>query len=316
MYRHLLQQEAWGEFQRALGEETVRLRGEKFEALVIVKRTKMGPYLYVPYGPALDGGADGKAQPDALQEAVRALRKLGESRGAVFVRIEPAAALEASQIAKSGFLKTKDLNPAETWVLDLRQTREEILHGMEQGTRTRHNQFSKKGLSVEVTREPEKIRELVRLQQKLAKEKGIGTFSEKYLKTELEQEFATLYLVKYENKIIAASLFFDDTENKTRYYMQSATDAEYKKLPATVGLLTAAIFDAKEKGMETFDFWGVAPEGAGEDHPWMGFTKFKRSFGGGERKYAGTWDLPLKPGKYRLYRGLRKVNRGLRKIKR
>ena len=100
----------------------------------------------------------------------------------------------------------------------------------------------------------------------------------------------------------------------TRYYMQSAADYEYRKLPATVALLTSAIFDAKEKGLKLFDFWGIAPEGAPENHPWAGFTAFKKSFGGYEVDYCGTYDLVISSTKYRLYKALRKVNRIRRKI--
>ena len=62
--------------------------------------------------------------------------------------------------------------------------------------------------------------------------------------------------------------------------MQSAADIDYKKFPATVALLTTALFDAKEQGIKYFDFWGIAPEGAPDSHPWKGFTRFKQSFGG------------------------------------
>ena len=186
---------------------------------------------------------------------------------------------------------------------------------MSQGTRTRHNQFSKKGLSVEVSKNPEDIKYLITLQQKLAKEKGINTFSDSYLKTELAQPFSSLYLVRYADKIISASLFFDDKKSGTRFYMQSATDSAYKKLPATVGLLTSALFDAKNSGLSTFDFWGIAPEGASPDHPWAGFTTFKKSFGGYPVHYSGTYDFPLDHKKYSLYTSLRSLNLKLRKLK-
>ena len=201
-------------------------------------------------------------------------------------------------------------------------------------------QFAKKGLSVSTSKNPADIKYLVDLQQKLAKTKKIGTFSENYLKTELKQPFSTLYLVHYTesdtpetaknnqknleiaedspeksqktDKIIAASLFFDD--ETTRYYMQSAADADFKKLPATVALLTTALFDAKEKGLKSFDFWGIAPENAPKNHPWAGFTTFKKSFGGAPVHYCGTYDLVLDPLKYRLYNSLRRANQSLRRL--
>ena len=95
--------------------------------------------------------------------------------------------------------------------------------------------------------------------------------------------------------------------------MQSAADIDYKKLPATVALLTTALFDAKEQGIKFFDFWGIAPEGAPDSHPWKGFTRFKQSFGGAPVEYAGTYDIILKPIKYHFYQLTRQLNRFIRR---
>ena len=96
--------------------------------------------------------------------------------------------------------------------------------------------------------------------------------------------------------------------------MQSAANNSYKNLPSTVAVLTSAIFDAKEKGIKYFDFWGIAPDDAPSDHPWAGFTKFKKSFGGEAVHYAGTYDIILKPAKYKLYQFIRKIHLLLRHL--
>ena len=372
----LQQTKSWQSLQEALGKTVFYEETDDFVFLATLEHTRLGDYLYLPYGPYLktpqvaSKNAEAqnsktaqkpnnspqpseKAQPalkNAAERAYEALEALGKQKSVTFIRIEP----QQSEIADfwanlPNSHKSKDLNPAETWCLDLTQSKEDILHGMSQGTRTRHNTFEKKGLKVEISKNPDDIRHLVRLQSALAKERGIGTFSEKYLKTELSQPFASLFLVKYVGKksegspepdeVIAASLFFDqfssDTSNQsssnmknfdaktpdspsapggTRYYMQSAASLKYKKLPATVALLSTAIFDAKEKGLSTFDFWGIAPDGAPKSHPWYGFTKFKQSFGGYEKKYCGTFDLILNPRRYRLYKLARNTNRRLRKL--
>jgi hypothetical protein len=50
----------------------------------------------------------------------------------------------------------------------------------------------------------------------------------------------------------------------------------------------------------TFDFWGIAPTDD-PDHERAGYNRFKRSFGGQVKEYAGTWDLPIHAVKYSLY---------------
>jgi lipid II:glycine glycyltransferase (peptidoglycan interpeptide bridge formation enzyme) len=267
----------------------------------------------LPYGPILNSKT-------AYKKAFESLQELAKEKSVTFIRIEPESPENAREWLKMpNILKSTDLNPAHTWVLDLSPEKEAIISGFSQGTRTRYNQFAKKGLSVEISKDAEKIKELVRLQHQVAKDKGINAFSEDYLKAELEQPFASLYLVHFtdptdnKDKIIAASLFFD--YDGTRYYMQSASDYNFRKLPATVALLTTALFDAKEKGMKFFDFWGIAPDGAPKNHPWAGFTDFKKSFGGFPVEYCGTYDIVLNKTKYRLYNLARKANRFVRKLK-
>lgn len=309
----LLQSHEWEKLQADLGEETVFEATDSYTFLGIVKHTRFGSYLYLPYGPYL-------RDKNAAYTCAEALQSLSKAKNLIFARIEPQNAENAEFLLNSpNCVKTKDLNPKDTWILDLTPEKSALLTGFSQGTRTRYNQFTKKGLSVEVSKNPDDIHFLVDLQHKLAHQKKIGTFSENYLKTELEQPFASLYLVKYspddissEQKIIAASLFFD--YNDTRFYMQSAADSDYKKLPATVALLSTAIFDAKAKGLKKFDFWGIAPENAPKNHPWAGFTAFKKSFGGYPVSYAGTHDLIFQPKRYKLYNLARKANRALRKL--
>lgn len=388
----LLQSKDWQKLQNDLGETTFFEETSKFKFLAIKKKIPFGFYLYLPYGPYLDPSATSEDAKACFEKLI----SLAKKESTIFIRIEPQKFTNNSPIQMDNLSenqkklnvaqyfnlnqkllrKTKDLNPGETWCLDLTSSVPEILTNFSQGTRTRHNNYKKKGLTVEVTKNPEDIKYLVSLQHKLAKERHIASFSEQYLKTELSQPFASLYLVRYQNpsttlptsakntqvkntpekaniasststklektnitsstgaknalvetpskaikstkptpkdgEIIAASLFFD--YQGTRFYMQSAANLDFKHLPATVALLSHAIFTAKEDGLKTLDFWGIAPENADTSHPWYGFTEFKKSFGGYEKIYAGTFDYLVDPKKYHLYSLLRKINRIKRKI--
>ena len=306
----LQQTELWQNLQTDLGETSFFEKNQDFQYLAIKKSTPFGPYLYLPYGPFAQTAT-------GFQKALKNLKNLAKSQNAIFVRIEPQNRDFLPKIPKNA-RKTHEINPENTWVLDLTPEKSVIISNFDQGTRTRFNTFAKKGLSVSVSKNPDDIKYLVDLQQKLAKTKKIGAFSANYLKTELKQDFATLYLVHYadaatnSDKIIAASLFFDFKD--TRFYMQSAADAEFKKLPGTVALLTTAIFDAKAKNLKNFDFWGIAPENA-KNHPWAGFTAFKKSFGGSAVHYCGTFDIVENPLKYTFYTVFRAANRFFRKIR-
>ena len=368
-YPPLLQSLAWQQLQQDLGENTFFYQSANYQFLAIQKKTPLGNYLYLPYGPFIQQ----HAKKSSIKKCIDHLLSLAKQTNAIFIRLEPQISTPHHQtshhllstfdkkanVAQYFSLnprclkKTKDLNPAETWCLDLTADEKDLLTNFSQGTRTRHNTYQKKGLTVEVSKNPDDIKYLIKLQHKLAKEKNIATFSEQYLKTELKQPFASLFLVKYysptnaknasvqnssqtsnitniptdtlpsapqktskptpkNGEVIAASLFFDYQD--TRFYMQSAANLDYRHLPATVALLSHAIFSAKAQGLKNFDFWGIAPLSAKPDHPWYGFTEFKKSFGGYEKTYSGTYDYILNPQKYLLYQIIRKLNLLKRKL--
>ena len=314
----ITQSKEWQKFQDDLGETSFFEKTPDYQYLAIFKKTPTGNYLYLPYGPVTK---DKKS----LQSALKSLTDLAKKHNAIFIRIEPQNP-ETTKYLPKNTKKSKDLSPKDTWQLNLTPDKQTLVFNFSHGTRNLYNTYAKKGLYVESTKDLSEISHLVKLQDELFKEKNLNTFGEKYLKTELSQPFASLYLVKYQHptgkdktesepkdgQVLAASLFFD-YKNK-RYYMQSASDPKYKKLPTTIAILTSAIFDAKEKGIKYFDFWGIAPEGAPDNHPWKGFTKFKQSFGGQPVSYAGTYDIVLNPFKYHLYKFLRKIHRLLRRI--
>lgn len=334
----ITQSEAWSKLQEDLGEKPHFKTDKGYQYLAIEKRTPAGNYLYCPYGPIA------KDKP-AFQNALKSLEILGRELNAIFIRVEPFDA-DWSQYLPSNSVKTKDLNPKETWLLDLTGTDDELKQKLPSRLLRYYKSAPNKGITIEKSHNPADIHYLLDLQKTLAKEKGISTFSEHYLATELSQPFATLYLVKLMNRtwtddapetngdtdgwpslgaphgaqrhggkcedrtrqeIVAAGLVFDDED--TRYNLQGAQSDDGRKLHATGILTIQLILDAKAKNLKTFDFWGIAPEGADSSHPWAGFTNFKKTFAGYQQNHAGTYDIILSPTKYKLYKSLRKIRR-------
>ena len=314
----------WQKLQEDLGETSFLITEKNYQFLAILKQTKLGNYLYCPYGPVLENKA-------ALKGAMKRLRDLAKEHGAIFIRIEPTLLLTAKELEKSArelhlkLQKSTDLNPKETWLLDLTGTDDELKSRLPSRLLRYYRSAEKNGITIETSHNPDDIHYLLDLQKALAKKKGINTFSEDYLKTELRQSFSTLYLVwqrvvpsegeevdrSRHGDIIAAGLVFDD--KTTRYNLQGAQSDQGRVLHATGILTIQLILDAKAKNKYTFDFWGIAPEGAPETHPWAGFTQFKKTFAGYEEKHTGTYDLILNPTKYKVYNLARKINRKARR---
>ena len=299
----ITQSREWYKLQQDLGEDAVFETQKQYQYLAIIKTTPVGKYLYCPYGPvAIDD--------ESFRLAFDSLQKLAARHHAIFIRVEPFEHSKAKLLPKSS-LKSHDLNPKETWLLDLSGSDEDLKSRLPARLLRYHRSASQKGITIERTHNPAGIHYLLDLQKQLADKKGINTFSENYLKTELKQPFATLYLVKQAGQVIAAGLVFDDKD--TRYNLQGAQSEQGRKLHATGILTIELIQDARKKGLKTFDFWGIAPENAPDDHPWAGFTNFKKTFHGYEYDHAGTYDIIVDRSKYKIYQLLRKINRIRRK---
>ena len=299
----ITQSKEWQKLQDDLGEKSFYKKEDNYQYLAILKSTPVGNYLYCPYGPI----ANDKA---AFKQAIESLKKLAKEQTAVFIRVEPFNREEAKYLPENT-KKSTDLNPAETWLLDLTGSDDDLKAKLPSRLLRYYRQAEKKGITIEQSHDVSDIHYLLDLQKALASKKGISIFSEEYLKTELKQPFATLYLLRKDDKVEAAGLVFDDKD--TRYNLQGAQTNEGRNFHATGILTIQLILDAKAKALKTFDFWGIAPEGAPKNHPWAGFTNFKKTFGGYEFDHAGTYDIVLKPFKYKLYQLMRKLNRIIRK---
>lgn len=305
----ITQTKAWQKLQDDLGEKSYWEERDNYQYLAIHKTGKMSNYLYLPYGPAT-------GNKKSFLSALDSLNKLAGNNGAFFIRIEPWDSKTKDYLPKNA-VKSQNLNPEETWILDLSVSEADLTAKLPSRLLRYYKNMSKKGIKIKSSHNPDDIKHLTKLQNELAKDKGINTYSEKYLKTELKQPFATLYYATFqenekdEEQIIAAGLVFDD--EKTRYNLQGAQNDLGRKLHATGILTIQLILDAKEKGLSTFDFWGIAPINAPKNHPWLGFTNFKKSFAGVALEHAGTYDIVLDRRKYRIYQSMRRINRFIRR---
>ena len=307
----ITQSEKWQKLQDDLGEISHFEKQDDYQYLAIEKHTKAGNYLFVPYGPVA-------TTEKGFKTALESLKSLAKTINAIFIRIEPRTPSQAEYLPIRA-KKVKDIEPAETWVLDLPKistddplTDPAVKALLPSRLLRYYKNREKQGITIETSHNPDDIKHLLKLQKALATKKGITTFTENYLKNELKQPFATLYLLKQDKKILAAGLVFDDDATKIRYNLQGAQSEEGRPLHATGILTIQLIKDAITKNYDIFDFWGIAPEGADHTHPWYGFTAFKKTFSGREQKYAGTYDLILNSTKYKLFNLFKKLNKLIR----
>lgn len=309
-----LQGPHWAEFQRALGRTVHQQSGPGWSFLAVEETNPAGKLLYAPYGPVAESLV-------AFDAALAALTALAQSSGAVFVRIEPVSAgfrpSEADAVLRSRGLLPAPANqqPELSWIVDVDRDFKDVLADMKPVNRNLYRNIHKKGVTFRSTQDPAEVSVLLDFLHMTAARNGFKPQSDEYLsqvaRSLMPSGAATLFIAELEGAPIAAALAYDSAD--TRTYAHAALDDTHRKLSAGIPLLVTLIADAKAKGLQHVDLWGVAPADQ-PDHKWAGFTAFKKSFGGREVAYPGTWDLPVRKLRYGAYQLARTGAQGARTL--
>lgn len=309
MKPHFLQSKEWEAFQKAEGFEIFREKGNNFEFMAILKPTTLGNYLFLPYGPTLKDKF-------ALKSAATAIKKLAREKNCIFARIEPTIPFSAVEMKKFGAKKSAHFDPEHTWAMDLTQNENEIFTSIGKNKSRAYKNRATKGISVRTSKNPADMNIFFKFYESVAEKDNFQTNERKYLENQLKFDFTTLYIAEFTDENgkkvpIAATIMY--TGKDACYYAYAGADYEFRKKEAGAILLIQMIFDAKAAGKKIFDFWGITTSEDPKD-PWYGFSKFKKSFGGYQIDYAGTYDLPINKVKYLTYSLLRPINKFKRKI--
>jgi len=295
---HFLQHRGWALFQQALGRQIFYASATHWSWLAILETNKFGSRLYVPFGPTA-------SSPVSLQKAIEVLRDCAEAQDVDFIRIEPQAPQAKKTLRQLKAHKAhRDMQPRHTLVKDLARPDDELFAEMMSTNRRLYRRAAEAGFTFEETQDPKQMSLFMDMIHQVAARTGIQPHSDKYFtimaNTLLPLGAATFHIARHNGKPVATALTFEN--ERTRYYAHAANAESARKLQPSVYLVGHLIFDAKALGKQTFDYNGVAPPHAPKTHKWAGFSQFKRSFGGQDVEYVGTWELPIKKARYQAYR--------------
>jgi len=307
-----LQSFEWGEFKEASGHKIWRLAvtqtelrssdfTSSFKILAIASVIKekipyIGNYLYVPHGPIFNT----EKREKVMQLLQNELRDLAKKENAIFVRFEPRINLDFAD----GLVHYKSsIQAIYTLKVDLTPEISEILASFKKDTRYSIRQSEKKGVAISLGTEQD-IAKFYELLKQTADRAQFEIYDFDYYKNLYETlkkyNLIELILAKHKEKIIggAMAIFF----GKEATYSHSAADPRVRDLAVAYPILWEIIKIAKERGCQKLDLWGVAPENE-INHPWYGFTHFKRGFAPREsiHSYPGSYFMVLKSFSFRLY---------------
>lgn len=185
----------------------------------------------------------------------------------------------------NGLKPTTPLLPSKTIVLNLTKSLTQLLAGMH--PKTRYN-IKKHRLSIKVWR-GDKIPSQI-----------IKAFFEIYRQNSQRLHFWGINL----NQLNSLIKFFGKNSyliscqeggllimiyDRVAYYSHNAATIKGRHLFTPTLITWEAIKLSKKLGCKAFDFEGVTDERFPITHKWLGFTRFKKSFGGKEVTYPGNF---------------------------
>ncbi|ULQ60017.1 peptidoglycan bridge formation glycyltransferase FemA/FemB family protein [Brucepastera parasyntrophica] len=317
------------------------LEADNWKTWVTVLVRKLAGFLsiaYIPMGPAVSVRT--AEEQTSLLSQLASLLKPYLPKNTLYVRCDPPWGTSVLNSHISGETKPEELfpefpgkpvrraaasvQPPDTVLLNLAKTPETLLSEMKPKWRYNIRLGEKKGVKIKCLEGNEAIDSGIpvfyQLYLETARRDGISIHTEHYYTSlfEYAEKFKTasmaqygtefdrdelfllrVYIAEHENTPIAAiiTLFY----KKEAVYLYGASSNEKRNLMPAYSLQWRAICDAQSLGCRSYDFYGIPPV---EDpaHPMYGLYRFKTGFGGSIIHRIGTFDVPLKPVTYELYR--------------
>jgi len=299
-----LQSWGWIEFNRRYGNKTWTLGLFKQDKLVSVAfvlklEAKRGRFLFCPHGPQFINFSERE-----LQIWSDFLKQLAKKEKCSFVRISP---IQEDTSANQMIFKRCSFQPApmhmhaeRSVVLDLTLDLENLKAGFKKSLRADIRKAEKlvKQKQLVVTSGQAIDDEIYKVYEVTFTRGEFIPFSKQYLQNELEsfqqENSCDLIKVYYQNQLVSWVLviYFG-----SRAFYHQGANFLIKGIPAPTLAQWQAIQLAKQRGCQSYDFWGVCKLDE-VNHPWYNLSRFKRSFGGKEVVLLPAQDLVVNKIKY------------------
>lgn len=207
-----------------------------------------------------------------------------------------------------------DILPANTIIVDLSVSEQEILFRMKPKTRYNIGLALRKGVDIRLgTIDDLKI--WYDLYVETARRNGLYINDIHYFYSvfaaKMENDTLPVHLkllIAYVDKVPLAAMFLLISSHRATYLYGASTSAMRNFMP-TYAMQWRAIQIAKAYGCSEYDMFGIAPN-AEPSHPMYGLYKFKIGFGGSVFHQMGCWDYPLHNDKFSLLQASEMSNKG------
>ncbi|MFC4452837.1 lipid II:glycine glycyltransferase FemX [Deinococcus sonorensis] len=307
-----LQGWGYGEARRVLGQQPLRYLirdgGRTVGALQLLRKTLVPGFstLYAPRGPALESL-------DLLPELAGVIRQAARPTD-VLVKIEPPVPLQETDIPASHgrWQRAEAEQPEHTIISDLSQPEDTLFAGLHSMARRNVRAAQKFGVTVGRDDQFQDFWDIFTATNERAQ---LGAFPRRYYETMLQEGSryggeAYVVLARHEGRALAGGFFL--TMGAGTYYLfggsvrddrPTETGEPRKDVKAPTAFYWGAMLDARARGYQLFDFWGI-PRRLDEEKHSFGIYRMKENFGG-TRVWYPAYSLPLSPLAPLITRALR-----------
>jgi vancomycin resistance protein VanK len=239
-------------------------------------------------------------------------KRLTEVRG----RADPIGAGVTAQLRAAGWLPQSPEDgfgagqPQFTYEIPLAgKTEADVLAGMNQLWRRNIKKAAKEGVEVSVGDDLKGFHDLYvhTAERDRFTPRPLRYFETMFAEMSAEgAERISLYLARHRGDLVAAAI--QVRVGTHAWYTYGASSTGKREVRGSNACQWAMIRDSLAAGCDVYDLRGITPT-LDEGDPHVGLIQFKVGTGGQAVRYAGEWDLPLRPMVYRAF-GLAMRRRG------
>jgi lipid II:glycine glycyltransferase (peptidoglycan interpeptide bridge formation enzyme) len=306
---HPLQSWEWGDFRRQTGVNIERIGF--FQAGKLAKALQL-TFHPIPLIGKTAGYFPKGDMPD--EEQLAALTQLGKTNNALFVKMEPNIAQKVGTpsahqtiinfLKKNGVVPGRPLFTKYTFQLDLTKSETDLFANLESKTRYNVNLAYRKGVKIVEDTSEHGMEMYLDVLKETTKRQGFYAHSPEYFKTMWQvlggSGMLKIFHAIYEDTVITSWIIFIFKD--IIYYPYGASRSIHREVMANNLMMWEMIRYGKTQGCRLFDMWGSLGPEPDKNHPWFGFHRFKKGYGGDLMEFLGTYDLVLDPPIYSFFK--------------
>jgi len=302
-----MQSSWWSDFRTTTGWQSfgvvLRHAGTIVGGATVMKfdYTDEDCFYYIPEGPVLPPTEPGMAQVFRAILSALERRRATERPAVSHLRIEPRRTHVPGSV--HGFRRAdRSMEPRHTLCVDLRPSEEAILVQMKPKGRYNVRIARRHGVSIVEDASPQGLDDFLRIYGDTIRRHGLPGKSPQYFRTLLPLlstgSRGSLFFAEYQGMRLATALVVYFGRRATYFFGGSLI--VHRNVMAPYLLHFEIMRRARALGYESYDLWGVAPQGEA-DHSWTDISAFKRKFGGQELALVPTLDYVYDPVAYERY---------------